>query len=96
VGFKVCSFGMFRRRQARRWSPDANDLRVVDVTIVVAERTFWDKAVILHGLRQWFEKRNVLRSGGQRILAIFGRSKAGGAVAPAGEAGAASPLKPID
>ena len=32
------------------------DLTVVDVTTVVAERTFWDKIVILHGLCQWFEK----------------------------------------
>jgi hypothetical protein len=43
------------------------DLTVANVTTVVAERTFWDKAVILHGLRQWFEKRGVLRGGGQRI-----------------------------
>ena len=43
------------------------DLSVANVTTVVAERTFWDKAVILHGLRQWFEKRGVLRGGGQRI-----------------------------
>lgn len=43
------------------------DLNVANVTTVVAERTFWDKTVILHGLRQWFEKRGVLRGGGQRI-----------------------------
>jgi Nucleotidyl transferase AbiEii toxin, Type IV TA system len=43
------------------------DLSVADVTTVVAERTFWDKVVILHGLRQWFEKRGVLRAGGQRV-----------------------------
>jgi hypothetical protein len=43
------------------------DLSVPNVTTVVAERTFWDKAVILHGLRQWFERRGVLRGGGQRI-----------------------------
>jgi Nucleotidyl transferase AbiEii toxin, Type IV TA system len=43
------------------------DLTVPSVTTVVAERTFWDKAVILHGLRQWFERRGVLRGGGQRI-----------------------------
>ena len=34
---------------------------------VVAERTFWDKVVILHGLRQWFDARGALRGGGQRI-----------------------------
>jgi hypothetical protein len=43
------------------------DLRVSNVTTVLAERTFWDKAVILHGLRQWFEKRGALRGGGQRV-----------------------------
>jgi Nucleotidyl transferase AbiEii toxin, Type IV TA system len=43
------------------------DLQVPNVTTVVAERTFWDKVVILHGLRQWFEKRGALRGGGQRV-----------------------------
>lgn len=43
------------------------DLKVANVTTVFAERTFWDKVVILHGLRKWFEKRGVLRGGGQRV-----------------------------
>ncbi len=43
------------------------DLSISNVTTVVAERTFWDKVVILHGLRQWYEKRGALRGGGQRI-----------------------------
>lgn len=43
------------------------DLTVANVTIVDAERTFWDKVVILHGLRRWFDARQVLRSGGQRV-----------------------------
>ncbi|KUM25217.1 hypothetical protein AU467_04380 [Mesorhizobium loti] len=43
------------------------DLSVANVKTVVAERTFWDKAVILHGLRQWFDKRGMLRGGGQRV-----------------------------
>jgi hypothetical protein len=43
------------------------DLSVPDVTTVAAERTFWDKVVILHGLRQWFERRGALRGGGQRV-----------------------------
>lgn len=43
------------------------DLTVSNITTVVAERTFWDKVVILHGLRQWFERRGVLKGGGQRI-----------------------------
>lgn len=43
------------------------DLTVANVTIVDAERTFWDKVVILHGLRRWFDARQVLRAGGQRV-----------------------------
>jgi hypothetical protein len=37
------------------------------VTTVGAERTFWDKVVILHGVRKWFENRGVLRGQGQRV-----------------------------
>ena len=47
-------------------APDL-DLNVPDVTIVDAERTFWDKVIILHGLRGWFERRGDLYQGGQRI-----------------------------
>lgn len=43
------------------------DLRVADITTVLAERTFWDKVIILHGLRCWFERRGQLRHGGQRV-----------------------------
>jgi hypothetical protein len=43
------------------------DLRVSGITTVRPERTLWDKIVILHGLRQWFERRGELRQGGQRI-----------------------------
>ena len=43
------------------------DLRVSNVVTVQAERTFWDKMIILHGLRQWYERRGVLRHGGQRV-----------------------------
>ncbi|MCA1660934.1 MAG: nucleotidyl transferase AbiEii/AbiGii toxin family protein [Novosphingobium sp.] len=43
------------------------DLRVPEVTVVDAERTFWDKVVILHGLRRWYEIRGQLRGDGQRI-----------------------------
>lgn len=42
------------------------DLSVPSVTTVVAERTFWDKVVILHGHRQWFERRGKLRGDGHR------------------------------
>ena len=43
------------------------DLTVADVTTIKAGRTFWDKVVIVHGLRRWFERRGVLRQEGQRI-----------------------------
>jgi hypothetical protein len=43
------------------------DLGVPNVTIVDAERTFWDKVVILHGLRRWYEIRGQLRGNGQRV-----------------------------
>jgi hypothetical protein len=42
-------------------------LEIANVTTVVAERTFWDKVVILHGLRRWHERRGVLRYEGQRV-----------------------------
>lgn len=47
-------------------APDL-DLTVPNVTIVDAERTFWDKVVILHGLRRWFDIRGQLRGGGHRV-----------------------------
>lgn len=37
------------------------------VRTVDPQRTFWDKVVILHGLRRWFDKRGELRGGGQRV-----------------------------
>jgi hypothetical protein len=40
---------------------------VPNVTIVDAERTFWDKVVILHGLRRWHDLKGVLKGGGNRI-----------------------------
>lgn len=43
------------------------DLSVTNVTVVDPERTFWDKVVILHGLRRWYDIRGELRGGGQRI-----------------------------
>ena len=45
----------------------ARDLSVSNVTTVNPSRTFWDKVVILHGLRRWFERRGELRGGGQRV-----------------------------
>lgn len=43
------------------------DLTVGNIIAVSPERTFWDKVVILHGLRQWFGRRGVLRHEGQRV-----------------------------
>jgi hypothetical protein len=43
------------------------DLRVTGITTVKAERTFWDKVIILHGVRSWHERRGELRHGGQRV-----------------------------
>lgn len=43
------------------------NLAVPGITVVDAERTFWDKVVILHGLRRWYEIRGQLRGNGQRI-----------------------------
>ena len=43
------------------------DLTVRNVTTVQPERTFWDKVIILHGLRQWYDRRQELRHEGQRV-----------------------------
>lgn len=45
----------------------AADLVVPDVVTIDAERTFWDKIVILHGLRRWHDNRGVLRQQGHRV-----------------------------
>ncbi|MGX1787058.1 nucleotidyl transferase AbiEii/AbiGii toxin family protein [Bosea sp. NPDC055332] len=45
----------------------ALDLIVPAVRTVDPERTFWDKVVILHGLRRWFDRRGELKGGGQRV-----------------------------
>ena len=45
----------------------SGDLNVRNVTTVDPSRTFWDKVVILHGLRRWFERRGELKGGGQRV-----------------------------
>lgn len=46
---------------------DDFDLTVAGVTTIEATRTFWDKVVIAHGLRRWYERRGVLRQEGQRV-----------------------------
>ena len=43
------------------------DLTVGNVTTVDPSRTFWDKVVILHGLRRWWDHRGELKGGGQRV-----------------------------
>lgn len=43
------------------------DLSVPDVITIEPGRTFWDKVVIAHGLRRWYERRGVLRHEGQRV-----------------------------
>jgi len=40
---------------------------VPEITTIEPIRSFWDKAVITHGLRRWFEIRGELRQEGQRI-----------------------------
>jgi len=43
------------------------NLTVGNVRTVKPERTFWDKVIILHGLRQWYDQRGELRHSGQRV-----------------------------
>lgn len=63
----------------------ALDLTVADVMTIEPMRTFWDKVVIAHGLRRWYERRGALRQEGQRIsrhyydLHCLMRSHVGGA-----------------
>jgi Nucleotidyl transferase AbiEii toxin, Type IV TA system len=45
----------------------AINLAVPGVTTINAERTFWDKIVIAHGMRSWFDRRGEVRQEGQRI-----------------------------
>ncbi|WP_254241596.1 nucleotidyl transferase AbiEii/AbiGii toxin family protein [Achromobacter denitrificans] len=47
------------------------DMSVRNVTTVKPERTFWDKIIILHGLRQWHDRRGQLRQGGAACLAAL-------------------------
>ena len=43
------------------------DLTVGNVSTVDPSRTFWDKVVILQGLRRWWDHRGELKGGGQRV-----------------------------
>jgi hypothetical protein len=62
------------------------EIFVPQVTTIEPTRSFWDKAVIAHGLHRWFEIRGELRQEGQRIsrhyydLHCLVNSAVGGAV----------------
>ena len=43
-----------------------DDLTVGGILTIDAQRTFWDKVLILHGLRAWYEKHQALRHDGNR------------------------------
>ena len=43
------------------------DLAIAGVTTIDPVGTFWDKIVIAHGLRSWYQRRGVLRQEGQRV-----------------------------
>src|SRR3990167_2143725 len=40
---------------------------ISNIVTINAERTFWDKVIILHGLRRWHDNRGQLRQQGHRI-----------------------------
>jgi len=44
-----------------------NNLIIHDIITINPERTFWDKVVILHGLRRWHDHRGSLRHEGNRV-----------------------------
>ncbi len=46
--------------------PD-QDFTIKNITTVEPGRSFWDKVVILHGLRRWWDRRGELKGGGQRV-----------------------------
>ncbi|MBI3682788.1 MAG: nucleotidyl transferase AbiEii/AbiGii toxin family protein, partial [Acidobacteria bacterium] len=47
------------------------NLDLSGITTVVAERTFWDKVIIIHGQRRWFERRGELQNQGQRVSRYY-------------------------
>ena len=46
---------------------DDADLTVSNVVTIKAERTFWDKVIILHGQRCHYENKNELKRNGHRV-----------------------------
>lgn len=45
----------------------AHNLTIQNIVTIHAERTFWDKIIILHSLRCWYDNRKQLRHNGHRI-----------------------------
>jgi len=43
-----------------------SDFMVKNVVTINAERTFWDKIIILHGIRRWYDLKGELRQSGHR------------------------------
>jgi hypothetical protein len=43
------------------------DLTIKNIVTIDADRTFWDKIMILHGLRRWYDNRGELRQQGHRV-----------------------------
>ena len=62
IRIAACSFSLISAAMRLKL-----DLTVPDVTTIEPSRTFWDKIVIVHGLRRWHEIRGELRYDGQRI-----------------------------
>lgn len=46
--------------------PDLN-LVVPNIVMTDPRRTFWDKVIVLHGQRQWFESEGEFKGGGNRL-----------------------------
>ena len=45
----------------------ADDVADLDLAVTGITTVFWDKVVILHGLRAWHDRRGQLRHAGQRV-----------------------------
>lgn len=43
------------------------DLTVSGITIADPRRTLWDKVVLVHGQRQWFDRKGEIKGGGHRL-----------------------------
>lgn len=45
----------------------SSNLMITDIVTIKSERTFWDKIIILHGLRRWYDNRGQVRKQGHRV-----------------------------